>query len=64
MIQIPLTAVIILIVLTHTILTHLFNWGIRMFGELEYFHGMFILILISIAEIFLTIVLLCNMKQV
>ena len=62
MIQIPLIAVIILIVLTHTILTHLFNWGIRMFNELEYLSGMFILILISIAEIFLTITLLCNMK--
>lgn len=64
MIQIPLTAVIILIVLTHTILTHLFNWGIRMFEKIELLSGTFIIILISIAEIFLTIVLLCNMKQV
>ena len=62
MIQIPLIAVIILIGLTHTILTQLFNGGIRMFNELEYLSGMFILILISIAEIFLTITLLCNMK--
>ena len=64
MIQIPLEAVIILIVLTHTILTHLFNWGIRMFEKIEYLSGTYILVLISIAEIFLTIVLLCNMKQV
>lgn len=64
MIQIPLEAVITLIVLTHTILTHLLNWGSRMFKEIEFLSGTFILILISIAEIFLTIVLLCNMKPV
>ena len=64
MIQIPLEAAIIIIVLTHTMLAHLFNWGIRMFEKIEFLSGTYILILISIAEIFLTIALLCNMKQV
>lgn len=56
MIQIPLTAAVLVVVLLHTILTHLFNWFIR---ETEHEPVAYIFHFI---EILLIIILLCNMK--
>lgn len=61
MIQIPLAVAVTLIIVLHTILTHLINWGLR--ETLDHETGR-LLILFSFAEVALTIALLCNMKLV
>lgn len=61
MIQIPLALAVAVVIILHTLLTHLFNWGIRNteddpFGE--------VIILFSIIETVIIISILCNMKPV
>jgi hypothetical protein len=58
MIQIPLALAVVLIILLHTILTHLFNWFIR---KTEYEPIVYIL---HFLETLLIIALLCNLKPV
>ena len=61
MIQIPLTLAVTVVILLHTVLTHLFNWGIRNTKDDPI--GI-VIILFSIIETALLISLICNTKLV
>jgi len=61
MIQIPLALAVAVVILLHTVLTHLSNWGIRKTKDDPFGVA---LILMSLIEITITISLLCNMKPV
>ena len=58
MIQIPLSLAVLVVVILHTVLTHLLNWGIR---EAEHCPSVYIF---HFLEILLITILLCNMKLV
>lgn len=58
MIQIPLIAAVLTVVLLHTTLTHLLNWGIR---KSEHEPAVYIF---HFLEVILITMILCNMKPV
>lgn len=64
MIQIPIFLVIILVVVLHTILTHLFNWAIRESDDQRDINAVVLCLFFSFLEVTLTIVILCNLKPV
>jgi hypothetical protein len=61
MIQIPLAVAVAVVILLHTVLTHLSNWGIRITKDDPF--GI-VIVLFSIIETVIVISLLCNMKPV
>jgi len=61
MIQIPLALAVTVVILLHTVLTHLSNWGIRNTKDDPF--GI-VIILFSIMETALLISIICNMKLV
>ncbi len=64
MIQIPIKLVILFIVVVHTALTHLINWGIREALDIEDFTAILLCVFMSLLEIILITILLCEMKLV
>jgi uncharacterized membrane protein len=61
MIQIPLALVVAVVIILHTIITHLSNWGLRNTKDDPI--GI-VIMLFSMIEIVIVISLLCNLKPV
>jgi mannose/fructose/N-acetylgalactosamine-specific phosphotransferase system component IIC len=64
MIQIPLALAVIIIIVVHTIMTHLFNWAIRESDDQGDINAVVLCLFFSFLEVTLTIALLCEMKPV
>jgi hypothetical protein len=64
MIQIPLALAVIIIIVVHTIMTHLFNWAIRESDDQGDINAVVLCLFFSFLEVTLTIALLCEMKLV